>query len=225
MNDGISIVDKWYLDRWTRFTASEMYKIMPGGIAVPGSMFSKAGNTYIETKVMEMETVMHERPELEDFKNFLHGRVHERPAFERYVRATRNTSLRYLGSENPLFFTYGDAAGGSPDAIMGEDVKIVFGVEFKNPINPLVHSRNRRLKDQYELKSKIPKDYGQCQTLIKMFGADQWDWVSHDERQVTDAGKIKIIQVYPDKPYLSSMEVRLRQAIKERNRLYSESNS
>lgn len=225
MINSIDTVDAWHLKRWEKITASEWYKLMPGGRPSPEStIFSVAGVTYIETKVMEMETEMWERPELENFKNFLHGKAEELPAFEEYVSETRNTSMAYCGSYEPVFIPYGLDAGGSPDAAQTENRRIVYGAEFKCPINPLVHSRNRRIKDQWELKEKHPQAYGQCQFLIKITGADGWDWVSFDRRVKLKSGRKHIIQCLPDKNYLASTDVRLQQAIKLKYQWYYEKN-
>jgi hypothetical protein len=53
-------------------------------------------------------------------------------------------------------------------------------------------------------------------------GAKQWDFVSFDDRQIVRTKKIKIIEIKPDKNFQNNLEVRLRQAIKEKYRIISE---
>jgi hypothetical protein len=60
----IDSVDQWYQERWSRFTASENYKLLIPG--KKGEVFGDAAMTYIKQKAFEMVSVMWERPELEE---------------------------------------------------------------------------------------------------------------------------------------------------------------
>lgn len=217
-------IDQWHMERWGKFTASECYKLLTPG--TKGEMFGTGATTYIEQKALEMTTSMWERPELEEAKSILHGKAHEYPAYAEYISQTRNTSVKYLGEDNPIFLTYPllpDECGGSPDsASITDSGNIDMGVEFKCPKNPLFHFRRLKWKDQWDLKNGYPLCYAQIQKLIMITSAPEWHFVSYDDRQRVKAKKIKIIPVFPDKNFQNVLEIRLRQAIKEKYRLISE---
>jgi len=209
-------VDKWLLEKWGKFSASEIGKLMqPAEKNNPG-MFSRGGWSYIWKKATEEETIMTERPELENLKPLLWGKMYEQPAFERYVSATRNTSMRYLGTSEPIFLMYNEDSGGSPDGIMGHDTTIDFGLELKCPKSSEIHRKHRRLKDQYALRDFNEIYYAQIQFLLMITKASAWDFVSYDERFKDKKKKLKIITCYPDRSYQISLDVRVTQAIKEK---------
>lgn len=216
-------IDQWHLKRWGRFTASEAYKLL-----VPGKneMFGEGAKTYIEQKALEMVTVMWERPELDEVKSLLHGKVHEFPAYQEYVKTTRNDSMLYLGDENPMFVphhTLGAEFGGTPDcAAITDSGTITFGAEIKCPKNPLYHFRRLKWNDQWDVKVNYPLVYAQIQSLLMITGAQEWHFVSYDARQVLKSHKIKIIPVLPDKNFQNNLEIRLRQASREKYRIISE---
>lgn len=215
-------IDQWLLKRWTKFTASEAYKLLTTG---KGEMFGDGAKTYIEQKVVEMTTRMWERPELEEVKSLLHGKAEEYPAYEEYIRQTRNTSVIYMGDENPHFvpsLILPEEFGGTPDcADISEDGRIVFGVEIKCPRNSLFHSRRLEWKNQYDIRANYSLVYAQIQSLMMITGAPEWHFVSYDGRQLSRAHRIKIIPVVPEKNYVNNLELRLRQAIIEKYKIIS----
>jgi hypothetical protein len=216
-------LDEWHKRRWTRFTASENYKLLVPG---SGSMFGTGAITYIEQKALEMTTKMWERPELEETKSILYGRAHEYPAYVEYKKVTRNDDIIYFGDETPMFYPYkplAEESGGTPDCASVTNEGIIFhGAEIKCPKNPINHFRRLKWKDQWDVKTEYIQCYTQCQFLMMCTGAEQWDFVSYDDRQIVRAKKIKIIEIKPDKNFQNNMEVRLRQAIKEKYRIISE---
>lgn len=217
-------VDEWFLRRWGRFSASEAYKLMVPG--TKGGMFGTGAWTYIKRKAFEETARMQERPELEEVKSLLHGKAHEYPAFLEYKKRTGFHDLEYFGDENPVFYPYTPLAaesGGSPDSgCITNDGKIYHGAEFKCPKNGENHFERLDWKDQWDVKENLIQTYTQCQKLMMCTGAEQWDFVSYDDRQVVREFKIKIIPIYPDKNFQNNLEVRLRQAIKEKYRIISE---
>lgn len=57
-------VDEWFLQRWGRYTGSEIYKLLtPPPI---NKVWSPGAVTYIEQKAIECISDMWERPELEE---------------------------------------------------------------------------------------------------------------------------------------------------------------
>lgn len=217
-------IDEWHKKRWSRFSASEGYKLL-----VPGAnnaMFGTGAWTYIEQKAIEMTTKMWERPEVDEAKSILHGKAHEYPGYEEYIYHTKNTDLIYLGEDNPMFYPYkplAEEAGGTPDcACITDSGLISMGTEIKCPKNPINHFRRLKWRDQWDVKENYIQAYTQCQKLMMCTGATQWDFVSFDARQLVRAKRIKIIPIYPDKKFQNNYEVRLRQAIKEKYRIISE---
>jgi hypothetical protein len=217
-------IDEWHVKRWAKFTASENYKLFSPSKG--NAMFGDGAITYIEQKALEMTTRMQERPELDETKSILHGRAHEYPAFVEYVKQTGHHSMDYMGDDNPMFYPYSplvEESGGTPDcANITSSGLIDFGAEIKCPKNPINHFRRLKWKSQYDVKDNYIQCYTQCQFLMMCTGAKQWDFVSYDDRQIVRAKKIKIIPIYPDKNFQNNLDVRIRQAIKEKYRIISE---
>lgn len=217
-------VDEWHLARWHRFTSSENYKLLTG--TKPNELWSIGAKTYIEQKAVNTVTRMEERPELEEVKSLLWGRAHEYPGFETYVKTTRNTSMTYMGSENPVFLVYeplADESGGTPDAAhITASNKIDVGAEIKCPKNSIEHFRRLKWKSQWDIKEGYPLVYCQMQHLLMITGAVEWHFISYDDRQLSKKNKIKIIEVKPDQKFMDNLEVKLRMAVKEKYKLLSE---
>jgi hypothetical protein len=213
-------VDNWFKERWSRFTASENFKLLTNN--AQGAVFGEPAWTYIKQKALEMVSRMVERPELEEVKSLLHGKIYEYPAFERYVATTRNTDMVYLGSENPLFITYEKMerdSGGSPDAITK---KVDFGAEIKCPKNPMNHFERLKWKDQWDIAQNYKQAYVQIQNLMLITGAKVWDFVSFDERMKEQKLQIKIITVHTDKRMQDNLHFRLVKAVEERKKILQE---
>lgn len=217
-------IDEWYNIRRSRFTSSENYKLLPTESAK--HFFSSGARTYIETKVIELTTKMWQRPELEEVESLLHGKMYELPASERYMQETKNFSMTYMGTENPIFIedeTIKDEAGGTPDmANITASNTIDYGSEIKCPKNPAYHFRRLKWEDQWDLKEGYLSCYTQIQDLIRITGAFGWDFVSYDERQLAKSKQIKIIEVKPDLKFIDNLEIRIKTAVKEKYKLLSE---
>jgi hypothetical protein len=214
MINAIDPKDKWFLDRYGNFTASENFKLLVGGSK--GEMFGTGAITYITDKAIETMTVLHERPELEQVKSLLWGKVYEYPAYECYVNVTKNYNMRYLGSETPLYLAYNEYSGGSPDGIMGRDTTIEWGAEFKCPKTSKVHFEYLKLKDQWDLKSYSIQNYTQVQMLLMTTKAEGFDFFSYDERFKDARLKYKIIEVKPDKRFQDNLAIRLQCAQRDK---------
>lgn len=212
--------DKWYQQRWSKFTSSENWKLL--GNDKKGNIFGEVGWSYIEQKAMEMCTVMWERPKLDDVKAFLHGGMYEYPAHKAYCEATGNDMV-YLGTENPLFLDDEELlgeSGGSPDSIkFNNEAEIVRLAEYKCPVNPMNHFQRLKWKDQWCLKEGLLSAYTQIQQLLKISKAPVCDFVSFDERMKREELKIKIIPVYPDKKFQDNLHFRIKKAIEEKKNI------
>lgn len=217
MIDQMDVKDRWFLERHGKFTASEIGKLLSKGSGA--EMFGKGAITYIRQKAIEKMTVLWERPELESVKSLLHGKAHEQPAYEYYRKVTRNFSMRYFGSDAPLFLQYDEDSGGSPDGMMGEGERIYCGLELKCPKNSHIHYDYYQLKDQWDLREYNVDYYAQIQFLLMITKADEFHFVSFDDRFIDLKRKIKLIVVLPDKKFQDNLHIRLQMAKKMRNSL------
>lgn len=216
-------IDTWFVKRWTKFTSSEKHKLLSNGDYA--GVFGSGAVTYIKTKALEMSTVMHERPELEEVKSLLWGKVHELPAYEWYIKETKNYSMKYLGSETPLFITDDSMpkeSGGSPDGLLLGTSKIDAGWEVKCPKTSMYHFDRLLWKNQWDLKENYLSCYTQIQDLLRITEADVWHFQSFDERQSNPKKKGKIIEVFPDKKFQDNLVLRTEIAVKEKYKIYDQ---
>lgn len=220
MIDQIDGKDKWFLERHGRFTASEIGKLLSKGKGA--EMFGTGAITYIRQKAIEKMTVLHERPELEGVKSLLHGNAHEYPAYEFYKHVTRNYSMRYFGTESPVYLPYDDNSGGSPDGLMGDGEKIYCGLELKCPKNSNIHYDYCQFKDQWDLREYNMDYYAQIQFLLMITGADEFHFCSFDDRFIDNKKKIKVIPVLPDKKFQDNLHIRIQMAVKLRDSIVNE---
>lgn len=217
-------IDQWHLERKGKFTASRAWKLLVKGVG--DEMFGRGAKTYIEDKAVEMVTRFWERPGVDDADPILHGYAHEFEAYKEYVHVTKNTSLRYLGTEKPVFFThhkFPEEFGGTPDGVLIENSSsISLGLEIKCPKDPKVHFQRLKWVDQWDVKDNYGLCYAQCQALMMCTDAPEWHFISFDERQIYRKYRSKIITIKPDKNFQNGLEVRIRQASKEKYRIISE---
>jgi hypothetical protein len=204
--------DQWFLERHGKFTASEIGKLLSKGSV--SEMFGKGAITYIRQKAIEEMTVLWERPELESVKSLLHGKAHELPAYEMYKRVTKNYSMRYFGSDAPLFLRFNNDSGGSPDGLMGNDEIVYCGLEVKCPKNSHIHYDYLEMNDQWDLKLYNIDYYSQIQFLLMITRANEFHFCSFDDRFIDKKKKIKVIEILPDKKFHDNLEVRIQMAIK-----------
>lgn len=215
--------DKWFADRYAKFTASEIHKLLAKGTG--SEMFGAGAKTYIKKKAIEKETTFWENPKLEFVKPLLWGKRYEEPAFHHYVRMTGYKDMRYMGTEAPLFLTYNEDSGGSPDGIMGVRDVIHLGLELKCPMDSAVHWDYLGLKDQYDLKGYIIEYYAQIQFLLMITKARMFHFASFDERYKDFRKRMHIIEVVPEKAFQANLDIRIRQAAKDRDKLIEEKNN
>lgn len=220
MIDRMDVKDRWFLQRHGKFTASEIGKLLSKGAGT--KMFGTGALTYIKQKAIEKMTVLWERPEVDEVKSLLHGKAHEYPAYEAYRIASGNYSMRYFGTEEPVFLELDQDSGGSPDGLMGEGVKIYCGLELKCPKNSHIHWDYLKMKGQWDLKEYNADYYAQIQFLMKISNAEQWDFSSFDDRFIDPKKKTKIIKILPDKKFIDNLEIRIQMAVKMRNEMIEE---
>lgn len=222
-------VDNWLKTRRSKFTSSEVYKLLPNSKQSSNQLWSSTANTYIESRVIELTTKYYERPEIDEVEALRHGKVNEFPSYERYVQETKNFSMTYMGDDSPIFIPCKklvSESGGTPDVgniVEGiqQEVKIDYGCELKNPVNPAYHFRRLAWRTMWDVKEGYPSAYCQIQDLIRITGAFGWDFVSHDDRQLAKSKQIVIIEIKPDRKFIDNLELRIELAIKEKYKLLS----
>lgn len=220
----IDKVDKWHIERWHRFTSSENHKLLTP--AKLNQVWSAGAVTYIEQKAVNTVTRMEERPEMEEVKSLLHGKANEYPAYEMYVQTTRNMSMRYTGTEDPLFLLYEempDESGGTPDVVsITESNSVDLLAEIKCPKNSIEHFRRLRWTSQWDIKEGYPLVYCQMQHQLMITGAQEAHFISYDDRQLIRKNKIKIIVVKPDQKFMDNLHIKLMMAVKEKYKILSQ---
>lgn len=211
--------DLWYAERLSKFTASEIYKLLTYS---KDNLFSKGAFSYIKKKAIEACTCYWENEQLEFVKPLLWGKRYEQPAFEAYIKYTGFKDMRYFGTENPIFLTYNQESGGSPDGLLGDGIKIKVGLELKCPFSSSTHFDYHSYKNQWDLKDNVPEYYAQIQFLLMITKSPLWHWVSFDERFKEPKKRIKLIEVESDSRFQNDLEIRILQAIVERNKMVKE---
>jgi hypothetical protein len=224
MNKPFTDIDNWHEARWGNFTCSLNDKLVDNnGAKAP---FTSGGYSYIKQKAVECCIRMEERPEMEEFKNFLWGKVYELPAFEAYVQATNNKSLTYLGTHTPLYLDYEplkDDSGGSPDVInITPSFTVDFVAEIKCPKNPAIHFERLKWTSQWDIKENLRETYTQIQNLLMITGATDADFVSYDGRMLSKRHQVKIISVKADKKFQDNLHYRLISAIEHKYKVISQ---
>jgi hypothetical protein len=214
--------DAWHLDRYRKFTASNA-----GKLADPGKneMFSVAGHSYILEKAIECETEFWENPKLENVEGLLWGKRYEEPAYDHYCRVTRVKSMRYLGTDDPLFLDYNEYSGGSPDGIMGEGGIITCGLELKCPASKAVHWKYLDMRDSWDLKKINFSYWSQIQFLLMITKAEFFHFASYDERYTDFNKRMVIIEVKPDSKFFDQFDLRLDKAKALRDEIIEQKNN
>lgn len=223
MINAIDDKDQWLLKRWGNFTASEIWKLL--GKGKDGTGFSQTGKTYIEQKAIECLTDMQERPEMDEVESLLHGKAHELPAFNMYVKVSKNFNMVYMGTENPIYIPYNYFSGGTPDAVNELGGKIELIGEIKCPKNSGNHYRYLKFKTQWDLLEKRPEYYAQIQMLQMAARCKEGHFISYDDRFKDDRLKMKILEVPADYKFQDNLELRIMAAQKEKLRIIEELNN
>lgn len=213
-------VDNWLIKRHGMFTASKIDLLWASGAA--GRLFSPGGAGYIKKKAVEGLTTLFEKPEMEQVKSLLHGKVYEEPAINHYCRTSRNWDINYYGTLEPVFLLYNNDSGGSPDAQSGNKELLV---EIKCPYNSEIHFDHLDFKDQFDLKEYNFNNYAQVQFLMMITGAKDAHWVSYDERFMDPSLKMKIVEIKPDIKFQNNLAVRIEMAIKEKYKIINNKKS
>lgn len=218
-------IEEWKLEKKGKFSASLCSKLLSKG--KNGEMFGDGAWTYIEACAMDMITKVWDIGSVGDhLEPMLHGKVHEYPAYVHYIKETRNHQVKYFGDEHPIFIPYPelpDEFGCSPDGgAITDEGSISLGIEIKCPFNGVLHMHRLPWKDQWDILKHYPSCYAQIQASLMCTGAEEWHFISYDERQIIKRARIKIIPVFSDYKFQDNLKIRLKQAVIEKYKFLCE---
>ena len=163
--------DKWLEARGTRFTASEIHKLM--GASRSGSPLSKTAESYIYEKAAEILTGERKMA----FGAALDwGKEQEPNAFHTFSKVDFN-EWTYYGGENYVFIPYLESSGYSPDGLSSDAI-----LEIKCPFNSGIHLKNFNIYDAGTLKEIHPEYYWQMQLGMLATNLEKGYFVSYDPR-------------------------------------------
>lgn len=163
--------DAWQDLRRSRFTASELHKLM-GTPKSKSEYLSETAKSFVFEKAAEYLTG--QRTEIYG-RALDWGKDHEKEAFECFAQET-DDFFTYYGAETYTFITYGEWGGYSPDAL-GDKL-----VEIKCPYNSGNHLQNFFITNNEQLKSKRTEYYWQVQMGMIATGLEEALFVSFDPR-------------------------------------------
>lgn len=166
-----SSAERWQEARLSRFTASEIHKLM--GSSRNGNSLSKTAETFVYEKAAEILTGQKKQI----FGQALDwGIEHESHAFSKFSRITFE-EFTYYGGETYVFIPYGDFSGYSPDGLSKDAI-----LEIKAPYNSAIHLKNFEIYDADSLKEIHPEYYWQMQLGMIASGLEKGYFVSYDPR-------------------------------------------
>ena len=198
---------EWMVRRTGRFTASQMHKLLVNKRGHSDEFGDKA-ITYIR-EIAEQCLTGEITPV--SSKEMDWGRQYESYAFTEINKLY--PSATYYGSHNPVFFEFGDYAGGSPDGEV--DSKII---EIKCPFNTYRHIEHLLLTDEEFMEER--KEYWvQMQFNMMCLGYTSALFFSFDPR-VVDAKKQLIEREFPiDLEFCQALENRINMAVVKLNEI------
>jgi hypothetical protein len=163
--------DLWQEARLSRFTASEIHKLMGGSRT--GDILSKTAETFVYEKAAEILTGQRKAI----YGDALEwGKQYEADAFNHFSRITFD-EFTYYGGETYVFIPYGDHSGYSPDGLSKDAI-----LEIKCPYNSAIHLKNFTICDADSLKALHPEYYWQMQVGMIAADLDKGYFVSYDPR-------------------------------------------
>lgn len=164
--------EKWQEARQSRFTASEIHKLM-GSPRNKSENLSETAKTFVYEKAAEILTG--QRKQL--FGDALNwGKEYEKQAFQSF-ELTHFDNVTYYGGESFVFIPYGEYSGYSPDGLASDYI-----IEIKCPFNSAIHLKNFTISNADDLKSMHPEYYWQVQLGMIAAKLDLCKFVSYDPR-------------------------------------------
>lgn len=215
--------EKWLMQKWGKFGASDMYKLWSKG---KGEMFGAGAKTLIKKVARQAYTLFNTEDSVETYSMKM-GKVNEPQSFGYVYKLLGIKELEYYGSNNPIFVNHHKNefkadTGCSPDgAAKRKDGIISFGVELKNNKGDTHWDSLNEIKTQKDLLAANKDDYTQCQFSMACCNTDLWLWVSYNE-YFPEKHKALIIEVTPDEEFMEQLDERIVAAIKKKYELIDE---
>lgn len=212
------VKNNWGRQRWGKFTASCIYRLM-------GS--AKSFDTYVDEVACEAYTE-YEENQFDGTWEMRQGRIKEPIAFKFHenllkihLPADRFIKIEYFGDGNPNFKEYNEHAGASADCVVFKDVNVAyFGGEYKCPKRDTHFDRIRSMKEWTDLKERHPDYYWQCQFNMMCWNVDMWHWCSFNELfPLKD--RLLIIEVPANKADQQKLKIKLSDAIIKKKEILS----
>jgi hypothetical protein len=169
--------------------------------------FGDGAMTYIEQKAAELLTNLPVNGPYEGITAMEWGVAQEPEAVAEFEKRY-NVKVEYFGKANPLFFPWGEYAGGSPDAMIDSTT----GIEIKCPYNSGEHLRHLLLDSANELALDIPKYYWQCIANMLFTGAKHWIFLSYDPRFPIAEYQMKILDIPYHSDHIEELKERIARA-------------
>ncbi len=199
---------RWLKERWAKFTASEMHRLMTNGRPKDG--LSVGAQTYVLEKVAEQLSEFRRY----DFSNAAieWGREHELEAVAAFESAT-GLRVNHIGEEQQFILSECGNWGGTPDGITFES-----GVEVKCPESK-THLLYLSVVDAETLKAEEAKYYWQIQACMALTGKGHWHFVSYDPRFYAEHLRLHHCVIERVEEDVELMLHRIDLAVKQKDRL------
>lgn len=213
----------WLQSRLGKFTASEINKLMGGGKrpmteaelgarekgsrkTTVDTLFGDGAMTYIHQKVAETLT---QEPVTEFNANATdYGNAMEPEAANAYRDKHPDYTVIYYGGVDPVFFPYGDFAGGSPDALVNEDGM----AEIKCPYNSTKHVEFLLVQTQEQFKEENTPYYDQIQMNLLVTERKWCDIVFFNPRMTQQHLQLVELRIERDEERISEIKYRIEAA-------------
>lgn len=200
--------EAWLRERWGKFTASEMYRLMTNGKSK--EELSAGAMTYVREKAAE---------QLSEFRRaefssaaMEWGVEHELDAVEQFEALT-GTRVNHTGEHQQFILSECGHWGGTPDGITFES-----GLEIKCPESK-THLLYLSVTDAATLKAEEPKYYWQIQAYLALTGKNHWHFVSYDPRFYAEHLRLHHAVIERVQEDIELMLSRITQAAKQRDAL------
>lgn len=205
----ISPQETWLRERWGKFTASEMHRLMTNSKA-KGSL-SAGAMTYVREKVAEQLSEFR-RAEFSSAAMEWGGVEHELEAVEQFELMT-GIRVNQTGEHQQFILSECGQWGGTPDGITFES-----GIEVKCPESK-THLIYLSIIDAETLKDEEPKYYWQIQSYMQLTGKDHWHFVSYDPRFYAEHLRLHHCVIERVQDDIDGMLQRIQMAVEARNEI------
>ena len=201
-------IEAWLKERWGKFTASEIHRLMTNGKAKDS--LSVGAMTYIREKVAEQLSEFSSN----DFSSAAMdwGREHELEAIQAFESLTE-IRVDQTGENQQFILSECGNWGGTPDGITFES-----GVEVKCPESK-THLLYLSIVDAETLKAEEAKYHWQIQACMALTGKGHWHFVSYDPRFYAEHLRLHHCVIERVEEDVELMLHRIDLAVKQKDRL------